>query len=107
MKNLQNSGYGIFEDPKNNEINQIENCKKRGYWQYDFTKYMTLRTLNNDLKISEKGTKKLILCILKNKKVSKIFIEPHLKNRMKLNHPKIRFHSCRAVRHDDHIHFQI
>ena len=45
--------------------------------------------------------------ILKQNEISKIFIEPHLKKRMNLKNPKIRFHGCRAVRHDDHIHLQI
>jgi hypothetical protein len=53
------------------------------------------------------GNKKIIENILANSNVSKVFIEPHLKNRLNLNHSKIRFHGCRAVRHDDHIHFQI
>ncbi|QVY65309.1 hypothetical protein [Polaribacter sp. Q13] len=102
-----NSGYGIFVAPKNNEINQTNICKKKGFLQYDFTKYFTFGSFNSNLKISEKATKNLILQILKEDAVSKIFIEPHLKNRLNLNHSKIRFHGCGAVRHDDHIHFQI
>ena len=101
------SGYGIFENQKKGEINTTEDCKKRGFWHYDFTKYTTLGHVNKNLKLSEKATKFLVLEILKHKNVSKIFIEPHLKTRLKLKHNKIRFHSCRAVRHDDHIHFQI
>lgn len=30
------SGYGVFENPKSNEYNQIEKCVKSGYFQYDF-----------------------------------------------------------------------
>ncbi|ARV16496.1 hypothetical protein [Polaribacter sp. SA4-12] len=102
-----NSGYGIFVEPTKNEINQTNICKNRGFWQYDFTKYFTLGSFNKNLKLSEKATKKLILKILENNKVSKVFIEPHLKSRLNLNNSKIRFHGCGAVRHDDHIHFQI
>jgi hypothetical protein len=101
------SGYGVFENPKKGEINITEDCKKRGFWQYDFTKYITLGHVNKNLKLSEKATGLLVLELLKHKNISKIFIEPHLKTRLKLNHNKIRFHGCRAVRHDDHIHFQI
>ena len=101
------SGYGVFEEPKFDENNQTKNCKENGYWQYDFTKHMTFGSFNKEIKLSENATRKLILEILKHKKVSKLFIEPHLKNRLKLNNQKIRFHGCRAVRHDDHIHFQI
>lgn len=31
-------GYGIFESPKSGEYNQIQVCKDKGYWQYDFLK---------------------------------------------------------------------
>ena len=101
------SGYGIFEAPLKNELNQTQVCKQKGFWQYDFTKYITLGSYHKDLKFSANGTKKLIAKILENTDVQKVFIEPHLKNRLNLQHSKIRFHGCRAVRHDDHIHFQI
>lgn len=101
------SGYGLFENPKPNEYNQIEKCLNNRYFQYDFPKYLTLGKINNELVFSEKGTKKLIEKILENKDLGKLFIEPHLKNRMNLKNDKIRYHGCRAVRHDDHIHIQL
>lgn len=39
--------------------------------------------------------------------IGKLFIEPHLKTRLKLTSNKIRFHGCQAVRHDDHMHVQM
>ncbi len=102
-----NSGYGVFVEPTKNELHQTTICKEKGFWQYDFTKYFTLGTVNDNLKLSNKFTKALINHILKHKEVTKVFIEPHLKNRLQLKNSKIRFHGCRAVRHDDHIHFQI
>ena len=74
---------------------------------YDFPKYLTFGKINKDLVFSEKGTKKLIKNILKSRDVGKIFIEPHLKNRINLKNKKIRFHGCGAVRHDDHIHVEL
>ena len=68
---------------------------------------LLLLELQQKLKISEITTKSLINEILKSDLVNKVFIEPHLKKRLKLNHSKIRFQGCKAVRHDDHIHFQI
>ncbi|GAA0719989.1 hypothetical protein GCM10009430_19690 [Aquimarina litoralis] len=100
-------GYGAFVNPVGNEIDQTHRCKKKGYWQYDFTKYVTFGFVNNQLKLSETATKDLILASVNEKKVGKIFIEPHLKNRLHLTNPKIRFHGCQAVRHDDHIHLQL
>lgn len=40
-------------------------------------------------------------------RVGKILLEPHLKAKLGLTSPKIRFQGCRAARHDDHIHFQL
>jgi len=101
------SGYGVFENPTSNEHNQIEKCLQSGYFQYDYPKYMTFGKINKALVFSEKGTKRLIQSILKNRNLGKLFIEPHLKSRMNLKNNKIRYHGCRAVRHDDHIHIQL
>ncbi len=101
------SGYGVFENPKPNEYNQIEKCLKNGYFQYDYPKYLTFGRINSKLIFSEKGTKRLIKSILKNRNLGKLFIEPHLKNRMNLKDNRIRYQGCRAVRHDDHIHIQL
>ena len=106
-KQKSNSGYGIFAKPRKNEFNQIEKCLNHGYFQYDYPKYLTFGEINKNLKFSEKGTKKLIQSILNQKNLGKLFIEPHLKSRMRLTDKRIRYHGCRAVRHDDHIHIQL
>ncbi|MFL9844201.1 hypothetical protein [Flavobacterium rhizosphaerae] len=101
------SGYGVFEGPKAGEYDQIAECRDLGYWQYDFPKYLTLGRINRDIHFSENGTADLMRIILKENNIGKVFIEPHLKKRMGLTHEKIRYHGCRAVRHDDHIHIQL
>ena len=101
------SGYGSFENPTKKEYNQISICKNSGYWQYDFSKYLTFGKTNKNIKFSGKGTRELVNLIVKQNEIGKLFIEPHLKNRLNLSSSKIRFHGCRAVRHDDHIHFQL
>ncbi|AUC16493.1 hypothetical protein BTO06_15635 [Tenacibaculum sp. SZ-18] len=101
------SGYGVYEEPIEKEYNQIDVCKQKGFWQYDFPKYLTFGRINLDLEFANEANKELINLFLKHQKVSKIFIEPHLKSRLKLNNSKIRFHGCQAVRHDDHIHVQL
>jgi len=107
IKQKSNSGYGIYEGPKESEYNQIDRCKSNGYWQYDFPKYLTLGNKNKHLVYSNKYTKLLTKSILKHKSIGKIFIEPHLKQQMNINDNRIRFHGCKAVRHDDHIHIQL
>lgn len=101
------SGYGVFEEPKNGEFNQIVKCKINGYYQYDYSKYLTFGAKNQELDFSSKGTQILVKSLLKQPQLEKLFIEPHLKTRLNLNNSKVRFHGCRAVRHDDHIHFQV
>lgn len=101
------TGYGIYVSPENGEVNQTQRCKQGGYYQYDFSKYCSLGAVNQALDFSEKGTKILVKALLEHSEIQKIFIEPHLKSRLKLTDNRIRFHGCRAVRHDDHIHLQI
>jgi len=40
-------------------------------------------------------------------RVGKVFLEPHLEQKLGLASEKIRFQGCRAARHDDHIHVQL
>ncbi|WP_299769217.1 hypothetical protein [uncultured Dokdonia sp.] len=101
------SGYGVFVNPLNGEYDQISVCKTKGYWKYDFPKYLTLGTIHSGLNFSEKGTRTMLQYLTQESSISKIFIEPHLRDRMRISHPKIRYHGCRAVRHDDHIHIQV
>ncbi|MEO1486308.1 MAG: hypothetical protein AAFU57_11190 [Bacteroidota bacterium] len=101
------SGYGVYEGPTKSEYDQISVCKGKGNWQYDFPKYLTLGRINRDIKFSNMGTRDLANSIIRQKEIGKLFIEPHLKQRLKLTSSKVRFHGCQAVRHDDHIHFQL
>jgi len=101
------SGYGIFEEPLDHEYDQIKKCITSGYWQYDFPKYLTFGTPNRNLIFDANSTKRLLQNILRYPQVGKIFIEPHLKTRLGLSSDKLRYHGCRAVRHDDHIHVQL
>lgn len=101
-----NTGYGKFEGPRNDEFNQTKECKSKGSWHYDYTKFLTLGG-RSDLKFDAKYTRELINLIAEERLTQKILIEPHLKKRMHLTNAKIRFQGCHAVRHDDHIHYQI
>jgi hypothetical protein len=101
------SGYGAFETDNNSTITQTELCKSQGYFQYDFTKYLTLGIVNRELKFEAKTTAYLIQLLAAHKNTGKLFIEPHLKTRLKASNTKIRFHGCQAVRHDDHLHLQL
>lgn len=98
------TGYGVYVKKENPTTKE---CLNKGFWQYDFTKHVALLKIN-DLKLDTENTKLLIEELLINPNSHKIFIEPYLKEELGLNnYSKIRFHGCQAVRHDDHIHFQI
>lgn len=104
-KKPSTSGYGVYSDSDKNYT--YKSCLDKGYWQYDFTKYLSFGTINN-LALDKEKTAQLINQLLSIPQSQKIFIEPHLKQSLGLgNKSKIRFHGCQAVRHDDHIHFQI
>ena len=99
-------GYGYCEAPKKGEYSQPKVCVKKGYWQYSLLEKITRQ--NKNYVFDAKATKKLLLKFIKQPKIKKIFIEPHLKQRLNLQKEnKIRFHGCGAVRHDDHIHLQL
>ena len=53
-------------------------------------------------------TQALVIALIDDDRVRRIFIEPHLADRMGLaSHRKVRFAGCSAARHDDHIHIDL
>jgi hypothetical protein len=100
-------GYGICEGPRENELNSAQLCKNKGYWQYSYLQTIIPQGNKAKFKFDEERTSDLVKFFVREAKIGKIFIEPHLKIRLKLESNKIRFHGCQAVRHDDHIHVQL
>ena len=101
------SGYGIFTGPEQGEPDQPATCREQGHRWYGSARYLTLGRINRDLHFSEKGTRQLIDALLKNRQLGKLFIEPHLKQRLGLTDPRVRYQGCWSVRHDDHLHLQL
>lgn len=100
------TGYGVFVEPAKGERRQTQICKRKGYWQYDFTKYVT--GFKRKVTIDEKASRDLVAALIRQKAVRKVFIEPHLKARWGFGGSgKVRFTGCAAVRHDDHIHVEL
>ncbi len=98
-------GYGASEPPRGKEINMPRQCAESGHWQYDLmSRFMPLR---DGFKLDETRTRKLIAYFANDPGITKIFLEPHLRERLSLSIAKIRFHGCQAVRHDDHFHVVI
>ena len=100
-------GYGISEEPRANEVNTANLCVKQSYWQYSFMMKIIPQGNKSNFTFDSIRTKGLVNLFASKSAIGKIFIEPHLKTRLKLTNNKIRFHGCQAVRHDDHIHVQL
>ena len=99
-------GYGSFEDPDPGALSQADMCREAGFWKYNLT--APLGWINRwNLELDREATQKLAHLILEDPKTYRVFLEPHLVKSLKTKHPKMRFHGCQAVRHDDHIHWEI
>lgn len=99
------TGYGIYEGPEKNEVDQQFLCRQKGFWQGN-----ALGGKLNDhseFLFDEARTRSLTNYFAQEVLIEKIFIEPHLETRLGLTNPKIRFQGCHASRHDDHIHVQV
>lgn len=99
-------GYGNFVGPDKGEYNQVEKCISSGHELYDASKYAGFVKYRN-YKFDEENTKLIIEKLLDNAETSRIYIETHLKQRLGIQSKLVRSAGCWAVRHDDHIHFQI
>ncbi|MEM1278100.1 MAG: hypothetical protein AAGH74_16385 [Pseudomonadota bacterium] len=60
-----------------------------------------------EMEIDPDRTRLATQILARDPRVQKIFLEPHLKQRLGLTSAKIRFQGCNAARHDDHLHVQL
>jgi len=102
------SGYGIVESPFETELDQPGLCEDQGFWQYSITTKFTFIERSKDYQFDNTANRLLLKKLASDPITGKIFIEPHLRDRLRLNRfSKVRFHGCHAARHDDHIHLQL
>ncbi|KIC31625.1 membrane protein [Leisingera sp. ANG-S5] len=66
-----------------------------------------LQPMWRELYIDTDRTRRLLQVLMADGRVEKVFLEPHLQERLGLRSSKLRFQGCRAARHDDHIHLQL
>jgi hypothetical protein len=96
-------GYGGSEPPRKGEPDRPAACA--GYWKYSLMYGVV--PLSDQLVFDPLRTREMIRLFLADKNIGRIFLEPHLKVRFKLNDSKIGLHACYSVRHDDHVHVQL
>ncbi len=94
------SGFGAYEPPRRESERRCTGADKR-----------SARNDGDDppadraWRLDEPRTAELVRLLSADKRVRRIFLEPHLKARLGFaNDPKVRFAGCRAARHDDHLH---
>lgn len=101
-------GYGAFEGPVAGEVDYSERCRSAGFKMYNLLEVLDPIIHYDKYSVDTGRTRYLLEILATDERISRIFIEPHLKIRWGLQgFEKIRFHGCQAVRHDDHIHMQI
>lgn len=101
-------GYGVSEGPEAGEEDRAAYCTKCGYKQYGLLNQLVPQNNHNRYVFDEALTATLVKQFVTDARIGKVFIEPHLKQRLGLQqYDKIRFQGCRSVRHDDHLHVQL
>ena len=94
-------GYWGFSQPREGDP---QPCAARaGLHRWNMT---WLQPLLPATELDARHTAALVQALARSPAVSRIFLEPHLRRRLALDHPKIRFQGCAAARHDDHIHVE-
>jgi murein endopeptidase len=94
-------GYWVYEPPRRGEPAPCDG--REGALRWDFRWFQRLGTRHE---LDEAATRDLILAFAARPEVEKILLEPHLKERLEITNPKVRFQGCEAARHDDHFHVQ-
>jgi hypothetical protein len=98
-------GYFAFEQPRGGGGSCGRGSPYSLRWDMDW-----LQPLLPDLALDEERTRAALSWLTASGGrfgVEKIFLEPHLAQRLGVSSPLIRFQGCNAARHDDHIHVQV
>ena len=97
-------GYWAFEEPRP-EDPQLCDESDGVPLRWNMT---ALQPLMRDLPLDAARTAEAVSWLAANlPETGKLFIEPHLADRLDVTGDKIRFQGCNAARHDDHIHIQL
>jgi hypothetical protein len=100
-------GYGVFVEPRPQDTDVARSCAAKGYWQYSVMDQIIPQTNKPHYVLDEERTAAMVRLFCQHKKVKRVLIEPHLKERLDLNSlTNLRHAGCHAVRHDDHIHVE-
>jgi hypothetical protein len=95
-------GYFIYEQPR-----QGDPLPCAGRWTPLRWNFEWFQPQPPKWRLDEQRTAWMLTWLKGQEQVSRIFIEPHLAQRLDVAGGKVRFQGCQAARHDDHIHIEI
>lgn len=99
-------GYWRFEQPREGDPLPCGTHSQGWRWNMEWFAPFT----RHDLMLDEERTRYVLRWLASTgaeRGVGKVFVEPHLAERLGVSGDVIRFQGCRAARHDDHIHVQL
>ncbi|RDL49318.1 hypothetical protein BLJAPNOD_00416 [Ensifer sp. M14] len=100
-------GYFAFEQPFEGAAEPCHGRSDLVTMRWDLA---ALQSLWRPMALEEHRTREAIRWLSEEGRaygIAKIFVEPHLAERLGVSAETIKFQGCRAARHDDHIHIQV
>jgi len=94
-------GYFIYQQPKSTESQPCRDRFSPLRWDFDW-----LQTLAPKWHMDVERTQWMVRWLKNRPEVVRLFLEPHLADRLAESGGKLRFQGCRAARHDDHLHVE-
>jgi hypothetical protein len=96
-------GYWAFEEPGQRER---QPCRGRaGALRWDQAWFQPL--VRNDLALDGHRARAALIWLARDGRTRRVFIEPHLADRLGAGSSMVRFQGCGAARHDDHFHIEL
>ena len=98
-------GYGKFEPPGDEEARPCADVDSPLRWSFAW-----LQPLMSEAAMDRERTHAIIAWLLTDTNrpaVRRIFLEPHLRDRLALTDARVRFEGCDDTRHDDHLHVEL
>jgi hypothetical protein len=96
-------GYWAFEEPADGERQPCRGQSSLLRWHQDWFQVFT----RDDLVLDGRRTRAALAWLRSDGRARRVFLEPHLADRLRLESNFVRFQGCNAARHDDHFHVEL
>jgi hypothetical protein len=101
-------GYFAFEQPA---ASDEQPCKGRNDWLTTRWDFDAIQPVFPKYELEERRTTSALRWLttegVNGFGLEKVFLEPHIRNKLGVADTHLRFQGCRAARHDGHIHIQV